>query len=108
MSSNIVVLFVVFGLCGLFLGLIGNSIKKKQSINSIALPGLSARKVKDKKGLAIFVGNGLIQMGIISLLMGGSIFILPPLKVWVLLTFLVALIANFLRLVLGIRNYQEK
>jgi len=107
MQANSVILMVVFSFCGVLLGLIGNHIRKKQAIESIMLPGLVLRNVKDKKALATFVGNNLSSMGFISLLIAGSILLLPTVKMIVLLMFLVALIAICLRLILGLKKFQK-
>lgn len=107
MQANSIILMVVFSFCGILLGLIGNHIRKKQAIDSIKLPGLILRDVKDKKGLATFVGNNLSSMGFISLLIGGSILLLPTVKMIVLLMFLVALIAICIRLILGLRKFNK-
>ncbi|QMU27186.1 hypothetical protein [Adhaeribacter radiodurans] len=63
--------------------------------------------MKDKKGLATFVGNNLRSMGLISLLIGASIFLMPPVKTLVLAMFLIALIAVCLRLILGLRRFNK-
>lgn len=107
MEDTSIILMVIFGFCGLLLGLIGYHIKKKQAVESISLPGLVLRNVKDKKGLAAFVGNGLQSMGFISLLIGPSIFLLPRIRVFVLLMFVIALIAICLVLVIGIRRFEK-
>lgn len=105
MQANSIILMVVFSFCGILLGLIGNHIRKKQAIESIKLPGLVLRNVKDKKALATFVGNNLSSMGFISLLIAGSILLLPTVKMIVLLMFLVALIAICIRMVLGLKKF---
>ncbi len=107
MQANSVILMVVFSFCGVLLGLIGNHIRKKQAMESLTLPGLVLRNVKDKKGLATFVGNSLSSMGFISLLIAGSILLLPTVKMIVLLMFLVALIAICIRLILGLKKFQK-
>ncbi|WP_146153679.1 hypothetical protein [Adhaeribacter arboris] len=63
--------------------------------------------MKDKKGMATFVGNNLRSMGFISLLIAGSIFLLPTVKMLVLLMFLVALIAICLRLIMGLKKFNK-
>ncbi len=107
MQANGILLMVIFSLCGILLWLVGHHIKKKQAVESISLPGLVLRNVKDKKGLATFVGNNLRSMGFISLLIAGSIFLLPTVKMLVLFMFLVALIAICLRLILGLRRFNK-
>lgn len=107
MGSNDIILLVVFNSCGILLWLIGSHIKKSQAIESIWLPGLVLKDVKDKKGLATFVGNSLTAMGIISMLIGASIFLLPTIKMVVLLMFLIALVAICLTLVLGLRKFRK-
>ena len=107
MQANSVILMIIFSFCGILLGLIGNHIRKKQAIESIMLPGLVLRNVKDKKALATFVGNNLSSMGFISLLIAGSILLLPTVKMIVLLMFLVALIAICIRLILGLRKFKS-
>ncbi|QNF33449.1 hypothetical protein HUW51_12230 [Adhaeribacter swui] len=107
MQPNSIILMVVFSSCGILLGWIGNHIRKKQSIESIMLPGLIVKNVKDKKALSTFVGNNLSSMGFISLLIAGSILLLPTVKMIVLLMFLVALIAICIRLILGLRKFNK-
>ncbi|PSR56776.1 hypothetical protein AHMF7605_26405 [Adhaeribacter arboris] len=107
MQDNSIILLIIFSFCGLLLWLVGNHIKKKEALKSISLPGLVLKNVKDKKGMATFVGNNLRSMGFISLLIAGSIFLLPTVKMLVLLMFLVALIAICLRLIMGLKKFNK-
>lgn len=107
MQSSGIVLMVMFGFGGLILWLVGYSIKKNQNIEDIKLPGLNIRDIKDRKGFAHFIGNGLQTMGIVSLLIGGSLILLPVIRMFVLLMFLITLIATCLRMILGIKKFKS-
>lgn len=107
MEASNVILMVMFSFCGIILCLIGYHIKKNQEIESIQIPGLNVREIKDKKGFAAFVGNSLKSMGIVSLLIGPSIFLMPVIKMFVLLMFIITLIATCFRLILGVKKFEK-
>jgi hypothetical protein len=94
---------IIFVLVNLAVLLIGFLIKSKGMTSLIA--GYDASRVSDEKGLAGWVGSGIMGIGIVGIVVGGLIYALPNYFAVLVITFVVLVTGGVMILASGVRRF---
>jgi hypothetical protein len=96
----VAIILVAASLVVLMMGYLIGSLKQLSLI-----AGLDVSRVRDRDGLARWVGRGLLGIGVLDLLAGLAVFVTPDLAALLVIAYVAVSLAGAAVLLLGMRRY---
>jgi hypothetical protein len=96
----VAIILVAASLVVLLMGYLIGSLKELSLI-----AGLDVSRVRDRDGLARWIGRGLLGIGVLDLLVGLAVFVTPDLGALLVIAYVAVSLAGAAVLLVGMRRY---